>query len=48
MDFIYKNADFVSLHTPLTTETKDLLNTFHSLTSLINHFSLLIQQEVIQ
>ena len=27
MDFIYKNADFVSLHTPLTPETKDLVNT---------------------
>ena len=27
MDFIYKNADFVSLHTPLTHETKDLVNT---------------------
>ena len=34
MDFIYKNADFVSLHTPLTTETKDLVNT-----SFINLFN---------
>ena len=34
MDFIYKNADFVSLHTPLTPETKDLVNT-----SFINLFN---------
>ena len=33
MDFIYKNADFVSLHTPLTPETKDLVNK-----SFINNF----------
>ena len=34
MDYIYKNADFVSLHTPLTPETKDLVNT-----SFINLFN---------
>ena len=34
MDFIYKNADFVSLHTPLSPETKDLVNT-----SFINLFN---------
>ena len=34
MDYIYKNADFVSLHTPLSPETKDLVNT-----SFINLFN---------
>ena len=34
MDYIYKNADFVSLHTPLNPETKDLVNT-----SFINLFN---------
>ena len=27
MDYIFKNADFVSLHTPLSLETKNLVNT---------------------
>ena len=33
MDYIFKNADFVSLHTPLSLETKNLVNT-----SFINSF----------
>ena len=33
MDYIFKNADFVSLHTPLSLETKNLVNS-----SFINSF----------